>query len=181
MTFGGSGPIGFDGAIGGTRLRGIDTKELCRMGFGRTKSADNGLCSLAVFNISMVEAGSSIVGIADVVVRLLPNVESRRRPLRIFLYEALFIDPDESEGGAEGMDGMDDVETLEAFVAGCCFSLELHDVGCVDAEFREGAEYVSGALDEMPSAETLLVTRSRVVFGSCGTFIPRLSAVCRKC
>ena len=60
-------------------------------------------------------------------------------------------------------------------------SLELHDVGWVEFDVLEGGDCISEDVEARSSAETLLVTRSKVVLGSCGTLIPKSSAVLRNC
>ena len=60
---------------------------------------------------------------------------------------------------------MEAVANDEVFVGLCC-SLELSDWGCVDCELRDGGGRSSEGPDVRDRADMLLVTMSRVVFGS---------------
>ena len=64
----------------------------------------------------------------------------------------------------------------EVFVGLCC-SLELSEGGRVDCELRVGDGTGSDGADVK---DRVLVTRSRVVFGSWGTLMPKLRATWRK-
>lgn len=109
------------------------------------------------------------------IVRLLRSVDKRRNPFLNLVKDDFLDDQELTEDCAEVREDV----TEEVLVWPRC-SLEQQEAGCVEFEVLEGGGCDSGTMDDISSADMLLVTRSRVVFGSCGTLIPRLSAVCRK-
>lgn len=80
----------------------------------------------------------------------------------------------------EGADVIE-VEAMEEVLVWPCCSLELREAVLVELEVLEGGGGYSDRAEVRSRAETLLVTRSRVVFGSCGTLIPKLRAVRKNC
>ena len=105
------------------------------------------------------------------------NVESRLIPCFMSPYDDL---RDVADSNEEAPEVIEAVVSDEALV-GCCCSLELSDGGWVDWEYCEGEGRASIGAEVKASPSTLLVTISSVVLGSCGTLMPRLSAICRNC
>ena len=114
--------------------------------------------------------------------RRLVKLDNRRILFRIFEYDLSYEPKDSTDcwglvtKGALNRDGI----AGEVGRSICC-SLELHDVGRVDSEAREGSVEVSCRLEETVSSDTLFVMRSRLGFASSGTLRPKSCAVRRKC
>lgn len=125
----------------------------------------------------MAAMGIGIGGTAASMVFLLFKVEMRRIPLLILVYDDLFDEDELMEDGAEVME--EDVKEDVLLWPRC--SLELHEVGCVESDVRDGGGRKSDGVDSKSSAETFLVTESSVVVGFCGTLMPRSSAVRKNC
>ena len=118
------------------------------------------------------------VGIVGYSVLRLVNVDSRRRPFRILTIEEAFGLEESIEAGAESIDA---VVELDALVGDKCCWLELHDVACVDSEFRPGSSKELDAVEDIARADMSSLMIAKVVVGSWGIVIPRLSAVTRNC
>ena len=125
----------------------------------------------------MAAMGTGIGGKGASMVFLLLNVEIRRMPFLILVYEDFC---DESEFMEEGADVME-AEVREGVLVWPRCSLELHEVGWVESDVLDGGGGKSDGVEVRSRAETLLETKSRVVFGSCGTLIPRFRAVRKNC
>lgn len=138
-----------------------------------TWSVVAGRCWAKGLKVLMAAMGTGSGGIEVSMVFLLLRVDIRRTLLLILVYDDLREEDELMEDGAEVM--VEEVGDDVLVRPGC--SLELHELGWVESEVREGGGWSSDEVELRWSAETFLVTNSRVVVGSCGRLIPSSRAV----
>lgn len=167
-----SGDGELDSNLGASSVR--HEIDLQRAGEAGNGSDLGGLCNVGVVRALMVEVGKWMAGIGLSTVFLRRKVGSRFKLLLNLVYEDLIDDTEVMEAG------QDDTVVTDDELLGCLYSLVLSEVSCVDCEVREGA-VSSSTTDSKVRAETLLVTRSKVVLGFWGTLMPRSMAMRRNC